>query len=99
MRKYRMCLGLVAVAAALFLNRGQGAEARFDLPAMGGSAVSPDDATLVVSYAGLERSRIPLLASDGATVTRDVELTSQIYRMQAFTVEGEREEQYVSGRQ
>lgn len=49
------------------------------------------DSVLVVSYAGLERATIPLRATDGATATHDVALTSQIYRMQAFTVEGERE--------
>jgi hypothetical protein len=42
-------MGLVALVAAVFLNSSFGEEARFDLPAMGGFAVSPDGSTLVVS--------------------------------------------------
>src|SRR5438270_4127743 len=42
-------LGLVAVVTALCLNVSQADEVKFNLPAMGGYAVSPDNSTLVVS--------------------------------------------------
>src|SRR4051794_40634777 len=48
MRKTWMSAGLVAVLATVFVNTSHG-EATFDLPAMGGFAVSPDNSTLVVS--------------------------------------------------
>jgi hypothetical protein len=44
-----MSAALAALAAAVFLNSSFGEEARFDLPAMGGFAVSPDGSMLVVS--------------------------------------------------
>lgn len=49
------------------------------------------DTAIVISYPGLDNVTIPLRATDGATVTHDVALTSDLYKMQAFTVEGERE--------
>ena len=45
----------------------------------------------MISYAGLDTVTIPLQTLDGASVTKDVALSADIYRMQAFTVEGERE--------
>src|SRR5438105_7682078 len=44
-----MRTALVALVASVFVHGSQGQEARFDLPAMGGGAVSPDNTTLVVS--------------------------------------------------
>jgi DNA-binding beta-propeller fold protein YncE len=41
--------GLVAVLATVFVNTAPGEEVKFDLPAMGGFAVSPDNSTLAVS--------------------------------------------------
>lgn len=52
---------------------------------------TPSDTALVVSYAGLDPATIPLLPTEGPAITRDVALTAEIYRMQAFTIEGERE--------
>ena len=52
---------------------------------------APGDTALVVSYAGLDSVTIPLQSLDGMSVTKDVALTADIYKMQAFTVEGERE--------
>ena len=49
------------------------------------------DTALVVSYPGLDSVTVPLRPGDGGTITHDVALTSDIYKMQAFTVEGERE--------
>ncbi len=42
-------IGLGLCIGVLFTNAGQGQEAKFDLPSMGGFAVSPDNLTLVVS--------------------------------------------------
>lgn len=50
-----------------------------------------DDATLMISYTGLEAVTIPFRSLEGTAITHNVALTSDIYRMQAFTVEGERE--------
>ena len=48
--KNKLGVGWLAVAAVLALaDRSRGADVKFDLPAMGGAAVSPDGATLVVS--------------------------------------------------
>jgi len=49
MTKNCLRMGLVALVAAVFVSAGYGDEASFKLPAMGGCAVSPDNATLVVS--------------------------------------------------
>ncbi len=49
MSKIWMRVGLVAFAATAFVSRSNGQEATFNLTAMGGSAVSPDNSTLVVS--------------------------------------------------
>jgi len=54
-------------------------------------AASPADTALVISYPGLDNVTIPLRANDGTAVVHDVALTSDIYKLQAFTVEGERE--------
>lgn len=61
------------------------AEGRYSISAPAG------DATLAVSYTGLETVLLPIRGRDGATVIQNVALTSDIYRLQAFTVEGERE--------
>lgn len=50
-----------------------------------------NDTAIVVSYPGLDNVTVPLRADGGAAVTHDVALTSDIYKMQTFTVEGERE--------
>ena len=47
--------------------------------------------TLVVSFAGLDPIRVPVSVSAGQTVTRNIELTSGVYRMEAFSVAGVRE--------
>jgi iron complex outermembrane receptor protein len=61
-------------------------EGRFQISAGPDAAV-----TLVVSYAGLDTQRIPVPVGAGQRVTRDVELTSDIYKLDKFTVAGERE--------
>jgi hypothetical protein len=49
MNKCRLCVWWVAIVASVFVNGSYGDEARFELPGMGGFAVSPDGSTLVVS--------------------------------------------------
>jgi hypothetical protein len=44
-----MRVGLVAIVATVFVSGSDGQEATFNLPGMGGFAVSPDSSTLVVS--------------------------------------------------
>jgi hypothetical protein len=46
---------------------------------------------LAASYLGLDEQRYSVTVAAGARVTRDFDLTSGVYRMQAFTVAGERE--------
>jgi hypothetical protein len=43
------CMSIGLFVAIIFVNASQGQEAKFDLPAMGGFAVSADGSTLVVS--------------------------------------------------
>lgn len=47
--------------------------------------------TLVVSYAGLDAVKLTVSVAPGATVTRDVQLTSSIYRLEKFSVTSVRE--------
>ena len=46
---------------------------------------------LVVSYIGLDTVRAPVTATAGQRVVRDFDLTTGIYKMDAFKVTGERE--------
>lgn len=61
-------------------------EGRFEL-----GGVPPGPATLIVSFTGLDAKRIPVTVAAGGRVRQDVELTSDIYKMEKFTVAGERE--------
>lgn len=76
--------------------------ARVELPGSGRSATTDSegryviiagarDTAIAISYPGLDDVTIPLRPTDGEVVTHDVALTSEIYKLQAFTVEGERE--------
>ncbi len=47
--------------------------------------------SLAVSYTGLDLQRVAVTVPRGAQVRRDVALTADIYRMNPFTVTGERE--------
>lgn len=47
--------------------------------------------TLVVSFTGLNTARIPVEIESGKSVVLDVDLTSDVYSMEAFTVSGIRE--------
>jgi iron complex outermembrane receptor protein len=47
--------------------------------------------TLVGSYTGLDSQKTLVSVADGATVVREIGLTADVYRMEKFTVAGERE--------
>ncbi len=47
--------------------------------------------TLAVSFPGLDPQRIPVPLSGGQNIVHDVKLTSEIYRLEKFTVAGDRE--------
>jgi iron complex outermembrane receptor protein len=54
-------------------------------------ALPPGSATLTVTYTGLEKQTVTVAVPAGGRVTRNVELTAGVYRMEAFTVSGPRE--------
>jgi TonB-dependent receptor len=47
--------------------------------------------TLVVGFSGLDAARVAVTVSSGQTVTRDIQLSSGVYKMEAFSVSGVRE--------
>ena len=53
--------------------------------------VEANEVTVEVSFSGLDTQRIPVPVRAGQRVVRDVQLTSEIYKMDKFTVAGERE--------
>jgi len=53
--------------------------------------VAPGKHTLVASYTGLDTQEAPVSVEAGATVTRDFDLTSEIYQLAKVVVAGERE--------
>ncbi len=77
--------------------------ARVEIPALGLSALTDDTGRyvlagvpagtheLVVSYIGLDTARAPVAAAAGQRQVRDFDLTTGIYKLDAFKVTGERE--------
>ena len=61
-------------------------DGRFVLP-----QVAPGSYTLTVTYSGLDPKTVEARVTAGGTVTADVGLTSSVYRLDKFVVEGERE--------
>lgn len=61
-------------------------DGRFVLP-----AVAPGVYTLTVSYSGLDVKSVEARVAAGGTASYDVGLTSQVYQLSKFVVEGERE--------
>src|SRR5688572_13336400 len=47
--------------------------------------------TLVVNFSGLDAARVPITVTPGQALVRDVQLTSGVYKMDAFAVTGVRE--------
>jgi len=77
--------------------------ARVEIPSLGLTALTDDTGRyvfnsvpagtheLVVSYIGLDTARSPVTAVAGQRVVRDFDLTTGIYKLDAFKVTGERE--------
>ena len=61
-------------------------EGRFELAVPAGGEV-----TVVASFTGLDSQRVTLSAAAGQRVTRDFALTAEVYKLDKFTVAGERE--------
>lgn len=53
--------------------------------------VAPGEYTMTVTYSGLDAKTVNVSVAAGATVTMDVGLTSSVYQLDKFVVEGERE--------
>lgn len=47
--------------------------------------------TLLVNFSGLDPARIPVTVAAGQTINRNIELTSGVYKLEAFSVSGVRE--------
>src|SRR5215208_4945163 len=54
-------------------------------------SVAPGSYTLKVSYSGLDLKTVDARVTAGATAKYDVGLSSQVYQLSKFVVEGERE--------
>ena len=94
-----------AVVVGQISNRGTGANLQGALISVEGSSQSaladaegvyrlrlpPGTHTLTVSYAGLDPERFTLTAAAGATLRRDLTLTTAIYQLSTFVVATERE--------
>lgn len=55
------------------------------------TGLPPGPAELLVSFSGLDAQRVAVTIGREAPAVRDVELTSEIYLLESFTVAGERE--------
>ncbi|PHX71467.1 MAG: hypothetical protein CK548_06650 [Opitutia bacterium] len=78
--------GAVVEIVGTALSTTTDREGRFELVRLPAGAL-----TLSVSYTGLDEKRVPVAVAAGLRSTQDVELTSAIYKMEKFTVAGERE--------
>lgn len=76
----------VAVAGQPTLSTVTDREGWYQLP-----LPASDDITLIVSFTGLDAQRVPVRAVAGQQVTRDIALSSDIYKLEKFTVSGARE--------
>ncbi|MDO8539459.1 MAG: TonB-dependent receptor [Opitutaceae bacterium] len=61
-------------------------EGRFEFDGVPGDSV-----TLVVSYSGLDTQRVRTAVPRGGVARQDVALTAEVYKLEKFTVAGERE--------
>ncbi|MBI5691247.1 MAG: TonB-dependent receptor [Verrucomicrobia bacterium] len=61
-------------------------DGRYEIP-----DVAAGTYTLTATYAGLEARSLPAVVTAGAVVTRDFGLSSSVYQLDKFVVEGERE--------
>ena len=76
---------------ALITVEGTGATATAERGGTFSIAVPEGTHTLVVGFSGLDQARVTVTVPPGQTVTQDVQLSSGIYRMDAFNVSGVRE--------
>ena len=77
--------------------------ARVEVPALGLTALTDNTGRyvfpslpagtheVVVTYVGLDAARTTVIVADSASTTRDFDLTSVVYKLDAFKVTGERE--------
>src|SRR5688572_19817973 len=78
--------GAVVAASGVEQNTITDREGRFEL-----RNVPPGEITLTISFTGLDPQVVRVAVGPGESVVRNVELTSAIYKMEKFTVAGERE--------
>ncbi|WP_414662583.1 TonB-dependent receptor [Horticoccus sp. 23ND18S-11] len=78
--------GAVVEIAGTALSATTDREGRYEF-----FGVPAGPATLVVNFTGLDALRVPIVVTPGQRMVKDVELTSSIYKMEKFTVAGERE--------
>jgi iron complex outermembrane receptor protein len=78
--------GAVVATAGTAQSAVTDREGRFQINVPAGA-----DVTLVVSFTGLDVRRVPVRVTAGQAVTQNVELTAEIYKLDKFTVAGERE--------
>jgi TonB-dependent receptor len=76
---------------ALITVEGTGITATAERGGTFNLAVPEGSQTLVVSFSGLDTTRVPVTVTAGQTAVRDITLTSGVYRMEAFSVSGVRE--------
>lgn len=55
------------------------------------NGVPAGPANISVSFTGLDTKRVPVTVTDGQRLSQDFELTSEIYKLDKFTVAGQRE--------
>ena len=76
---------------ALITVEGTGITATAERGGTYSLAVPDGTHTLVVGYSGLDPARVSVTVSAGQTVTKDIQLSSGVYKMEAFSVSGVRE--------
>jgi iron complex outermembrane receptor protein len=54
-------------------------------------SVAPGSYTLTVTYSGLDAAKVDARVTAGTTTTQDIGMSSQVYQLSKFVVEGERE--------
>ncbi|MDR1009958.1 MAG: TonB-dependent receptor [Opitutaceae bacterium] len=55
--------------------------------------LQPGSYSLIFEYTGLDIMRVPVQVEPGKTVTRDIEMTSDVYHLETFVVSSDREGQ------
>jgi TonB-dependent receptor len=79
------------LSGALITVEGRGVTATTERGGVYSLTLPEGTHTLVVGYSGLDAARVPVTVVGGQTVTKDVQLTSGVYRMETISVSGVRE--------